>query len=149
VSVADRRAFLGVAAAAVAGVAVVGTVAGTTGLLSRHAAAAPDLAGVDEPQFTELTPFTDALRIPPTLRPNGTGVTAPRGSSGPVRHRPADGRPRTAATRRGRQSGCRSPRWTRSEFGGAAVDRGAGIADRSSVGRGARRSAHRADRGTR
>ena len=74
-SVADRRAFLGVAAAAVAGVAVVGTVAGTTGLLSRHAAAAPDLAGVDEPQFAELTPFTDALRIPPTLRPNGSGVT--------------------------------------------------------------------------
>jgi o-aminophenol oxidase len=75
VTVADRRAFLGVAAAAVAGVAVVGTVAGTTGLLSGHASAAADLAGVAEPQFTELMPFKDALRIPPTLRPKRTGVT--------------------------------------------------------------------------
>ena len=74
-TVADRRAFLGVAAAAVAGVAVVGTVAGTTGLLSGHASAAADLAGVAGPQFTELMPFKDALRIPPTLRPKRTGVT--------------------------------------------------------------------------
>ncbi|MGY4649512.1 multicopper oxidase family protein [Mycobacterium sp. URHB0021] len=70
-TVADRRAFLGVAAAAVAGVAAVGAV----DLFSGHAAAARDLGGIDEPQFAELTPFKDALRIPPTLRPKGTGVT--------------------------------------------------------------------------
>ena len=70
-TVADRRVFLGVAAAAVAGVAVVGA----TDLFSGHATAAKDLGGVDEPRFTELTPFKDALRIPPTLRPKRTGVT--------------------------------------------------------------------------
>ena len=74
-TVADRRAFLGVAAAAVAGVAAVGTVAGTTKLFSGSGAPHRDLGGVDEPQFTELTPFKDALRIPPTLRPKRTGVT--------------------------------------------------------------------------
>jgi hypothetical protein len=63
--VTDRRAFLGVAAAAVTGIAV----AGTTGLLSRHAAAGPDLAGVGEPRFTELTPFMDALRSGSSMAP--------------------------------------------------------------------------------
>ncbi len=71
VTVADRRAFLGVAA--VAGVAAVGAVAGKTDLFSGHAAAARDLGGVDEPQFAELTPFKDALRIPPPCGRTGLG----------------------------------------------------------------------------
>jgi FtsP/CotA-like multicopper oxidase with cupredoxin domain len=75
VTVADRRAFLGVAAAAVAGVAVVGTVGDAPNRFSGSGSAAPDLGGVDEPQFTELTPFKDALRIPPTLRPKRAAVT--------------------------------------------------------------------------
>ncbi|WP_212909711.1 multicopper oxidase family protein [Streptomyces sp. TS71-3] len=34
-----------------------------------------DFGGVSTPQYKELTPFRDQLRIPPTLRPDRTGVT--------------------------------------------------------------------------
>ena len=67
----DRRAFLGAAVATVAGAAAVGAVAGGADLFTGHRAAATALGGVDEPRFPELTPFSDALRIPPTLRPEG------------------------------------------------------------------------------
>jgi FtsP/CotA-like multicopper oxidase with cupredoxin domain len=65
----DRRAFLGVAVATVAGAAAVGAAAGGADLFTGHRAAAATLGGVDEPRFAQLTPFRDALRIPPTLRP--------------------------------------------------------------------------------
>src|SRR3954447_18022058 len=79
-ALADRRAFLGAAVAAVAGGAGGGAagprgVVGATDLWAGQAAAAHDLDGVDEPRFTELTPFKDPLRVPPTLRPNRIGLT--------------------------------------------------------------------------
>lgn len=65
----DRRAFLGAAVATVAGAAAVGVVAGQSNPFTGHRAAAATLDGVDRPLFAQLTPFRDALRIPPTLRP--------------------------------------------------------------------------------
>ncbi|WP_351232342.1 twin-arginine translocation signal domain-containing protein [Streptomyces sp. NPDC002133] len=71
----SRRAVLGMAGAGAA-VAVAGTgLLSGTGLFQAEAQAAEALAGVNEPTFNALTPFKDALHVPPTLRLDGTGTT--------------------------------------------------------------------------
>ncbi len=72
----SRRGFLGVAAGTAATIATAGT-------LTQAARAEPappdsqvaDLAGPDQPAVATLTPFQDALPIPPVLRPRGREVT--------------------------------------------------------------------------
>lgn len=68
----DRRGFLTVSGVSVAGVIAAGAggfvhtlVQSRTGLL----------AGVPDPQFVELTPFKDELRLPSTLRPERGRLT--------------------------------------------------------------------------
>ncbi|MGP4011429.1 multicopper oxidase family protein [Streptomyces sp. 4N124] len=69
----SRRTFLSLAGAATAGVALYAT----TNLLDDEEATAASgpLDGVSQPSATKLTPFKDALRIPPTLRPKRDGTT--------------------------------------------------------------------------
>jgi FtsP/CotA-like multicopper oxidase with cupredoxin domain len=89
----NRRALLGLAGGAVAGAALVGTVEVLTGSNTASASADPALTasatrlfggtevlthGATTPQVAELTPFLDPLRIPPTLRPSGDGLTQVR-----------------------------------------------------------------------
>ncbi|MFJ4847431.1 multicopper oxidase family protein [Streptomyces sp. NPDC088733] len=75
-STTSRRTVLGMAGATAAAVAVAGTgVLGGTGAFQRKAEAADALEGVNEPTFTELTPFRDPLRVPPTLRAKGHRIT--------------------------------------------------------------------------
>lgn len=86
----SRRTFLGMAGSTAAGAAVAGAgVYGLTGLYEGSAEASEtldgagemsgganaELDGVNSPEATELTPFKDPLRIPPTLRPGNGGVT--------------------------------------------------------------------------
>jgi FtsP/CotA-like multicopper oxidase with cupredoxin domain len=70
----DRRAFIVAAGATVAGAIAVGAVGAVK---AAHPTPAPAVAldGVDEPQFAELTPFTDALPVPVTLSAGPEGIT--------------------------------------------------------------------------
>ncbi|GIF98313.1 multicopper oxidase family protein [Catellatospora citrea] len=68
----NRRSVLGLAGAGAAVVVAGAGILGATDLLQGQAHAAEGLNGVDEPKFTELTPFEDPLKVPPTLRPQGT-----------------------------------------------------------------------------
>lgn len=75
-STTGRRTVLGMAGVTAAAVAVAGTgVLGSSGLFEGTAEAAGTLDGVNEPAFTELAPFRDPLRVPPTLRPRSKGIT--------------------------------------------------------------------------
>lgn len=65
-----RRTVLGFAGATAAGMALYSA----TDLLNGEKGNASESAGVSTPQFTKLTPFLNELRIPPTLRPKGSGV---------------------------------------------------------------------------
>lgn len=71
---ADRRTFIVAAGATVAGAIAIGA-AGVVTASHPGSADAATLEGVDEPRFAELTPFSDALRIPVTLRPSPHGIT--------------------------------------------------------------------------
>ncbi|WP_229703762.1 multicopper oxidase family protein [Streptomyces albiflavescens] len=79
----SRRKFLGMAGGTAVGSAVVGTsIYGATSLFSGSAQASTGLSGgtapldgVSTPSYTELAPFKDSLRIPPTLRPGDDGIT--------------------------------------------------------------------------
>lgn len=68
----NRRSVLGLAGAGAAVVVAGAGILGSTDLLQGQAHAAEVLNGVDDPSFTELTPFKDPLRVPPTLRPSGS-----------------------------------------------------------------------------
>ncbi|WP_246041282.1 multicopper oxidase family protein [Streptomyces cadmiisoli] len=72
----SRRSLLGMAGLTTAAVAVGGTIAlrGSESQAQELTGAAT-LPGVDTPTHTELTPFKDPLRIPPTLRLNSRSIT--------------------------------------------------------------------------
>lgn len=72
--ITNRRSFLGMAGGTALGVAVAGTAVYSATDLFRGTAEASELDGVSTPEFTELTPFKDPLRIPPTLRPRSEGT---------------------------------------------------------------------------
>lgn len=72
-STINRRTVLGMAGVSAAAIAAAGAgILSSTGLFQGEAQAAEGLEGVNDPTFTALTPFRDPLRVPPTLRPQGT-----------------------------------------------------------------------------
>jgi spore coat protein A len=93
---ANRRAILGIAGSAVAGVAIYKAADVLTNRSQADAATSAEAleltggvevlsGGVTTPQVTELTPFKDPLRIPPTLKPSGNGVTDIKLTAQPIR----------------------------------------------------------------
>ncbi|WP_234020658.1 multicopper oxidase family protein [Streptomyces sp. 142MFCol3.1] len=71
-----RRSLLGMAGFTTAAVAVAGTgILKANGVEDDKVLTAGVIDGVSKPAFSTLTPFKDPLRIPPTLRPAGKGVT--------------------------------------------------------------------------
>ncbi|SEN78361.1 multicopper oxidase family protein [Actinacidiphila rubida] len=72
----SRRRFLSMAGGSMAGVAVTsGAFYSATALMRANAAEDGGFDGVSSPRYTDLTPFKDKLRLPPTLAPTHDGTT--------------------------------------------------------------------------
>ncbi|MBY8879087.1 multicopper oxidase family protein [Actinacidiphila acidipaludis] len=72
----SRRRFLSMATGTMAGVAVTSAAFySATELMRANAAENGGFDGVSSPQYTDLTPFKDKLRQPPTLAPKHDGIT--------------------------------------------------------------------------